>query len=385
MATIGVSGNGSFVRQASSMKKLEGHPVLGSELKGREGAEIRGRLAQMANRRNAGYNDVGVASPKRCVTVPNLGRGKSAEEDLPKGDLETMPHAKRLSYGRHNHSSAYNERQVDGETRYTVNIPYRSYSLKKREMSNDMFKRGLSNTELKDTNEFNPRIDVSSSILVPRDSIVTTSGLPQFEMNSYADTKFTSVQAKTNLSGVTMLNENEILTRIKERLGLSAGASNREFVATFGDLLKEKDKMDKFFLALRSVALEFTAIGYFKEKIPGPKSLWRWLKRFFNDYMRMKTNIIPKSVEESMEDRLVLEKVQAKLKAGKKSEILEKLNETSKSSEFLRKIIEMVRRVLKLAPSDPQEILDALERLESFVSSKGTNPDMFHDLRRSGS
>ena len=142
MATIGVSGNGSFVRQASSMKKLEGHPVLGSELKGREGAEIRGRLAQMANRRNAGYNDVGVASPKRCVTVPNLGRGKSAEEDLPKGDLETMPHAKRLSYGRHNHSSAYNERQVDGETRYTVNIPYRSYSLKKREMSNDMFKRG---------------------------------------------------------------------------------------------------------------------------------------------------------------------------------------------------------------------------------------------------
>ena len=50
--------------------------------------------------------------------------------------------------------------------------------------------------------------------------------------------------------------------------------------------------MEKFFTALRSIAAEFTAVGYFKEKVPQPKSLWRWLKRFFTDYMTIKTKVI---------------------------------------------------------------------------------------------
>lgn len=75
--------------------------------------------------------------------------------------------------------------------------------------------------------------------------------------------------------------------------------------------------MEKFFTALRSIAAEFTAVGYFKEKVPQPKSLWRWLKRFFTDYMTIKTKFVPKSASESMNDRLLLDKISRRLKCDK--------------------------------------------------------------------
>lgn len=99
--------------------------------------------------------------------------------------------------------------------------------------------------------------------------------------------------------------------------------------------------------------------------------------------MVIKTKSVPKCPEEALNDRLILEKLQDKLKVNQKCEILEKINEQNKGSNLLLRLAEITRKILKLAPTDPEDIVEALERLDSFVSSKGTNQnsELFNDVR----
>ena len=76
--------------------------------------------------------------------------------------------------------------------------------------------------------------------------------------------------------------------------------------------------------------------------------------------------------------------IQSKLKVSNRSEILEKINDSNKNSKLLSRLVEITRKVLKLAPTDPEDIVEALERLDTFVCSKGTNQnstDLFNDVR----
>ena len=213
---------------------------------------------------------------------------------------------------------------------YSLNIPYRSFSMKKREKSSEKSLDKLNpnkNESLISINqnlevaEFNPfgfskTKENQSSMCLPRDSIATASIVPQYRdqmrNNQILNTSITATDVSTKVTAPTTINKNnvnannsndgtngEVLSRIKVNLGLKTNAPNKELMNLLSDILKEKEKMARFVGQLQNVALEFTSPGYFREKIPGPKSLWRWLKRFFNDYMVCKTKVMPKSDEES--------------------------------------------------------------------------------------
>lgn len=194
---------------------------------------------------------------------------------------------------------------------YSLNIPYRSFSMKKREQSfeksysknnqnrNDSM---ISINQNLEVNEFNPftlsskdKNDNQNSIILPRDSIATNCIVPQYreqmKNNQILNNSFAVTDVSTKVTAPTTINKNsvnstssttnegtnnEVLSRIKINLGMKTNATNKELINLSRDLLRDKEIMDKFFIQLRSVALEFTSMGYFREKVPGPKSLWRW-------------------------------------------------------------------------------------------------------------
>lgn len=125
----------------------------------------------------------------------------------------------------------------------------------------------------------------------------------------------------------TNMSESDILRQIKKKLGTPVNSDHVTFVEELEYFFRCQERKDNFVNAIRKIALEFTKNGHFSSETPSEKSLWKWLKRFFSDYMVIKTKTLPKNEEESRNLRKVLSNVTSKLKLSSKHEIFEKVCE----------------------------------------------------------
>ena len=111
---------------------------------------------------------------------------------------------------------------------------------------------------------------------------------------------------------------------------------------------KESKSNFKFIRAIKKIALELTPVEISEKITKSNKSLWKWMKTFFEEYMKIKTSFIPKGAESLLEDKLLLENLREILGVKGKNEIVGVVEKLKKKVFGLMKLNKKVREVFMI-------------------------------------
>ena len=124
--------------------------------------------------------------------------------------------------------------------------------------------------------------------------------------------------------------------------------TNSEILKKLKKVEKESKSNFKFIRAIKKIALELTPVEISEKITKSNKSLWKWMKTFFEEYMKIKTSFIPKGAESLLEDKLLLENLREILGVKGKNEIVGVVEKLKKKVFGLMKLNKKVREVFMI-------------------------------------
>ena len=167
-----------------------------------------------------------------------------------------------------------------------------------------------------------------------------------------------------SLTKSTEIDDANALSFIKKTLGTRTAFGTIEALKS---LLSETKKNKKFIKALKKIAEELTPAEISKSICATNKSLWKWLKTFFSEYMKIKSSFVPNRAKSMLEDKILIEGVVETLGLRDKRRVLEKIRGLKRDYFSLTRLAAKVRQIYMIG--EEKEVGYVLKVLDGVYRS----------------